>query len=50
MKLQFSITPVVMKMNHEIDSDYVVFKRDTRQEGNALRQLERAIQEVLDGK
>lgn len=44
------VSEVVLKMRHEISKEYVLLKRNPRKEGNALKQLEDALNEVLDGK
>lgn len=45
---RLNVSEVVLKMSHEISKEYVLLKRNPRKEGNALKQLEDAINEVLN--
>lgn len=38
---------IVMKLNHEINSEQVVFKRNDNKDGNALKQFDDAVEEVF---
>lgn len=48
MKPKFNVVDLVMKVGHEIDSERVIFKRNPSKPGNALKQFEDALNEVLD--